>query len=212
MHGGYVPQSRTVSKEVVCSFCWVDTHDYRDFPVMHQYIREQADALAQRRLEEYQHLQEWEGYEIPRQRPPYQRPLFRGGGAGKKGSIPGQGPSSQETQKQKAPTKSGITGLAYLHSMEGMAPGGGGGTPPPGKGGPRDDKEDNGSGEEENEEDETDEETVSVTSSSQVSAGRVRPLKWNGGKENTKEEAEGPPEDPNEPSRGGNTGDGCRGP
>ena len=96
--------------------------------------------------------------------------------------------------------------------MGGMAPGGGGGTPPPGKGGPPDDKGDDGSGEEENEEDETDEETVSVTSSSQVSAGRVRPLKWNGGKENTKEGAGGPPEDPNEPSGGGNTGDGHRGP
>ena len=40
-------------------------------------------------------------------------------------------------------------------------------------------KEDDGLGEEENEEDDTDEETVSVTSSSQVSAGRVRSLKWN---------------------------------
>ena len=39
--------------------------------------------------------------------------------------MPGQGPSNQETQKQKAPTKSGITGLAYLRSMGGMAPGGG---------------------------------------------------------------------------------------
>ena len=53
--------------------------DYRDCPVMHQYIREQADVLAQRRLEEYQHLWEWEGYEIPEQVPPRQEPLFRGG-------------------------------------------------------------------------------------------------------------------------------------
>ena len=124
---------------------------------------------------------------------------LEGGGPGKGGPMPGQGLSKQETQKQKAPTKSGITGLAYLHSMGGMAPGGGGGTPPPGKGDPPDDKGDDGSGEEENEEDDTDEETVSVTSSSQVSASRVRPLKWNGGKENTKEGAGGPPEDPNEP-------------
>ena len=84
-----------------------------------------------------------------------------------------------------------MTELAYLHSMGGMAPGSGGGTPPPGKGGPPDDKGDDGSGEEENEEDDTDEETVSVTSSSQVSAGRVRPPKWNVGKENTKEGAGG---------------------
>ena len=61
--------------------------------------------------------------------------------------MPGQGLSKQEIQKQKAPIKSGMTGLAYLRSMEGMAPGGGGGTPPPGKGGPPDDKEDDGSGE-----------------------------------------------------------------
>ena len=91
---------------------------------------------------------------------------------------------------------SGITGLAYLRSRGGMAPGDGGGTPPPGKGGPPDDKGDDETGEEENEEDDTDEETVSVTSSSQVSAGRVGPLKWNGGKENTKEGVGGPPEDP----------------
>ena len=61
-------------------------------------------------------------------------------------------------------------------------------------------------GEEENEEDDTDEETVSVTSSSQVSAGRVRPPKWNGGKENVKEGAGGPPEDPNDPFGGGSAG------
>ena len=91
--------------------------------------------------------------------------------------MSGQGLSKKETQKQKAPTKSGMTGPAYLHSMGSMAPGGGGGTPPPDKGGPPDDKGDDASGEEEKEEDDTDEETVSVTSSSQVSAGRVRPLK-----------------------------------
>ena len=103
--------------------------------------------------------------------------------------MTGQGLSKKETQKQKAPTKSGMTGLAYLRSMGGTAPGGGGGTPPPGKGGPPDDKRDDGSGEEENGEDDTDEETVSVTSSSQVSAGRVRPPQWNVGEEDTKEGA-----------------------
>ena len=53
----------------------------------------------------------------------------------------GQGPSKKETQKQKIPTKSGVTGSAYPHSMGGMAPGGRGGTPPPSGGGPPDDKE-----------------------------------------------------------------------
>ena len=84
-HGGYAPQLVIASKEVKCSFCGVNTHDYRDCPVMHQYIREQADELAQRRLEEYQHLREWEGYEIPKQMPPYQGPLLRGGGQVKEG-------------------------------------------------------------------------------------------------------------------------------
>ena len=79
--------------------------------------------------------------------------------------MPGQGLSKQKTQKQRATTKSGITGLAYLRSMGDMAPGGGGGTPPLGKGDPPDDKKDDESDEEENKEDDTDEETVSVTSS-----------------------------------------------
>ena len=96
--------------------------------------------------------------------------------------------------------------------MGGMAPGGGGGTPPPSRGGPPDDKRDDESGEEENEEDDTDEETVSVTSSSQVSASRARPLIWSSSQGNIKEGAGGPPEDPNDPSGGGNAGDGRRGP
>ena len=178
---------------------------------MHQYIREQADALAQRRLEEYQQLWEWEGYAIPKQMPPYQEPLFRGG-AGDRGPMPSQGLSKQESQKQKAPAKSGMTGLIYLCSTGSMAPGGGEETPPPGKGGPPDDKGDDRSGEEEDEEDDTDEETVSLTSSSQVSAGRVRPPKWNDSKENTKEGTGGPSEDPNDPSGGGSARDGHRGP
>ena len=79
LHGGYVPPPRIVSKEMMCSFCGGNTHNYRDCPVMHQYIREQADALAQRRLGEYRCPREWEGYEIPRRVPPHQGPLFRGG-------------------------------------------------------------------------------------------------------------------------------------
>ena len=105
-----------------------------------------------------------------------------------------------------------MTGLAHQHPMGGMAPGGGGGTPPPGKGGPPDDKGDDGLGEEEDEEDDTDEETVSVTSSSQVSASRARSLIWGSSQGNIKEGTGSPPEDPNDPSGGGNAGDGRRGP
>ena len=64
LHSRYAPSSMVTRREVMCSFCGVNTHGYRDCPVMQQYIREQANALAQRRLGEYQHPQEWEGYEI----------------------------------------------------------------------------------------------------------------------------------------------------
>ena len=172
LHGGYLPQPVIAPKEVMCSFCGGNSHDYRDCPTMHQYIREQADALAQRRMGEYQQPREWEGYETPRQIPSYQGPYFRGGGPDEEGLKSGQGPSRKETQKQKIPTKSGEPGSAYPHSTGGMAPGGGGGSPPPSRGGPPDDRRDDESDKEEDEEEDTDEETESVTSSSQVSAHR----------------------------------------
>ena len=62
-----------------------------------------------------------------------------------------------------------MIGSINPHLVKGMAPGGGRGPPPLGKGGPP---------EEESDEYDTDEETVSLTSSSQVSAGRMRPWKW----------------------------------
>ena len=212
LHSGYLSQPVIAPKEVMCSFCGGNTHDYRDCPTMHQYIREQADALAQRRMGEYQQPREWEGYEIPRQVPSYQGPYFRGGGPDEEGLKSGQGPSRKETQKQKIPTKSGDTGSAYPHSMGGMAPGGGGGSPPPSRGGSPDDRRDDEPDKEEDEEDNTDEETVSVTSSSQVSADTAQPLIWGNSKGSTKDNGGGPPEDPNDPSEEGNVGDGRRGP
>ena len=149
LHGGYLSQPVMTPEEVMCSFCGGNTHDYRDCPTMHQYIREQADALTQRRMGEYQQPREWEGYEISRQVPSYQGPYFRGGGPDEMGPKSGQGPSRKETKKQKIPTKSGETGSAYPHSMGGMAPGGGGGTPPPSRGGPPDDGGDDEPDEEE---------------------------------------------------------------
>ena len=113
---------------------------------------------------------------------PHIRALSLGGGPDDRRPIPSQGLSKQRVQEQGAATESGMIGLAHQHPMGGIAPGGGGGTPPPGKGGPPDDKGDDES-EEEDEEDDTDEETVSVTSSSQVSANRARPLIWGSGKE-----------------------------
>ena len=151
-HSRYASPPMVTPREVMCSFCGVNTHDYISCPLMHQYIREQADALAQRRLGEYRHPREWEGYEIPRQVPPHQGPLSRGGGPDDRGPIPRQGPSKQEIQEQRAATKSGMTRLAHQHPMGGMAPGGRGGTPLPDKGGPPDNKGDDELEEEEDKE------------------------------------------------------------
>ena len=53
-------QPATPPQETVCSFCGVTTHGHRDCPLLHQYIRQQADALAEIRLNEYRQLQGWD--------------------------------------------------------------------------------------------------------------------------------------------------------
>ena len=58
-YGRSAPQYAVSPRGPMCSFYGINTHGYRDCLVMHQYIREQANALAQRRLGEYQQLQEW---------------------------------------------------------------------------------------------------------------------------------------------------------
>ena len=68
-HGEHFPKAMTSPWETICSFCGVATHSHKDCPVMHQYIREQADALAQKRLEEYHQLQAWAAYESPKRVP-----------------------------------------------------------------------------------------------------------------------------------------------
>ena len=68
---------------------------------MHQYIREQADTLAQRRLEEYQQLREWGGYGPPRQVPSYQGPLFRGGDQVRVGQSLAQDPPIKKPKNRK---------------------------------------------------------------------------------------------------------------
>ena len=105
-------------RETICSFCGVSTHGYKDCPIMHQHIREQADALAQRRLGEYQQVQEWAEYEPPRQVPTYQGPLYRGGETHKGGPLPDQKPSRQRTYSQENSVKTGM----YPHAAGGMAP------------------------------------------------------------------------------------------
>ena len=100
LHGGYVPQPRVPPTKVMCSFCG-GADEYRDCPVMHQYIREQADTLAQRRLEEYHQLREWGGYGASRQVPSYQGPLFRGGDQIKVGQSLARDPPRKKPKNRK---------------------------------------------------------------------------------------------------------------
>ena len=129
--------------------------------MLHQYIREQADALVEIRLNEYRQLQGWTDYEAPKPIPPKEGPLQRGGGPHEEGTVPGHESPIQKTQKAAGQAKSGILGSMYPHVTRGMAPGGGKGPPPAGGGGPPADK----LIDEEDEEDEggdMDEETKSV--------------------------------------------------
>ena len=74
--GANVPKLVSSPQELVCSLCGVVTHNYKNCPVLHQYIREQADALTQRRLGEYQQIQDWARHESPKQVPTKQEPLW----------------------------------------------------------------------------------------------------------------------------------------
>ena len=112
----------TPPHEVVCSFCGVANHNHKECPVMHQYIREQADALAQRRMEEYSQLQEWVGYRPPPQMPIRQETTSRGGRPHEGESAPDQSLWRQETVKQGSLGKGGMIGSMYPHIIKGMAP------------------------------------------------------------------------------------------
>ena len=162
------------------------------------------------RLNEYLQLQGWTNYESPKLIPPGERPLQRGGGPLGEGTVPGHELPSQNTQKARGQVRMGIIGSMYPHTR-GMAPGGGKGPPPPSGRGPPGDKPDDEMEDEEDEEEGTDEETVSVTSSSQDSADKLRYRKWGEGGPTYRSGAGGPPEDPNDPSRGESGGEGRRG-
>ena len=205
------PVSGRVSspQEIVCSFCGVVTHNYKSCPVLHQYIREQADELAQKRLDEYQQVRGWATSESPDRIPARQGPTRRGGGPHDQGEAPSQESPKPETSEARVPVRKGIIGSMYSYTR-GIAPGGGEGPPPPGKRGLPEDKSDDGSMREE--EEETDEETVSVTSSSQVSVKKGGLPKWDKEKEMYVGGAEGLPEDPDDPARGGGSGETSRGP
>ena len=118
-------QSTMSPREVVCSFCGVATHGHRDCPLLHQYIREQADALAEMRLNEYRQLQGWHNYEAPRSIPPAEGPLCRKGGPHGEGTMPEHEPPTQKAKKAERQAKTGIIGSIYPHIAKSMVPGGG---------------------------------------------------------------------------------------
>ena len=177
-------------------------HGHRDCPLLHQYIRQQADALAEIRLNEYRQLQGWADYEPPQPASLKSRPLQRGGGPHEGDAKQQQEPYTQKTSKVTRQARSGIIGSLYPHLVRGMAPGGGDGPPPPGGGNLPPDKPDDEEGEEEERED-TDEETESVTSSSQGSTVKAKYYQWKGTGTGYGSGAGGPPEDPNDPSSEG---------
>ena len=157
------------------------------------------------RLNEYRQLQGWVDYESS-------QPIFLKSGPLRKGGGPHEGddglrqePHIQKTSKLAKQAKLGIIGSMYPHLARGMAPRGGEGPPPPDERGPPPDKLNDEEGEEEEGED-TDEETVSVTSSSQGSAGRVKYYQWKDTGTGYGSGAGGPPEDPNDPSGEGSSG------
>ena len=75
--------------------------------MIHQYIREQADALAQRRLGEFQQLQEWAEYEPPRQVTNYQGPLYRGGKLIKEDQYPNKNLPDKRLRTEQVLQKQG---------------------------------------------------------------------------------------------------------
>ena len=211
----YSPGGKNVSRmvptprEMVCSFCGVATHSYKECPVLHQYIREQANELAQRRLGEYQQVQDQIRRDSPKRILAAQQPLWRGGGPHEQGEVSKQEPTKQEIQKGEASGKKGIIGSLYSNIVGSMVPGGGGEPPPPGGQGPPEDKSDDRSTDEG---EEADEETVSVTSSSPTSVNKTKTQRWDKGKEMYVSGAGDPPEDPEDPSKGGDDRETSRGP
>ena len=191
-------QLTTPPRESVCSFCGVTTHGHRDCLLLHQYIRQQADALAEIRLNEYRQLQGLTDYEPPQPVSLKGGPLRKGGGPHEGGTKQQQEPHTQKTLKETGQARSGIIGSLYPRPARGMAPGGGDSPPPPGRRNLPPDQPDDEEKEEERED--TDEETESVTSSSQGSTVKAKYHQWKGVGRSYGSGAGGPPEDPNNPS------------
>ena len=188
---------------LACSFCGNNTHDYRGCPVLHQYIRQQANELAAAWASGYY--------------PPFAAPLMPRGGQPIPDPQPrddtramgkasrGEGKPSPPRRNDRLRDQENVLPRGWREQF-GLPSGGGSGPPPGGGGGgpPDDGGDDEGEpGEEEG--DETDEDTISVTDSSTPDdPGR-------GDGTGGPPEGGGPPEDPdNHP--GGEVGPHRRGP
>ena len=181
---------------LACSFCGNNTHECATCPVLHQYIRQQADELAAAQARGYY--------------PPLAVPLMFQGGGG----LPVQPPQPKDDtrtlgktpQKGEKPSVKGrknesrdlenIPSKGWREQF-GLPSGGGSGPPPGGGGGgPPEDGDDEGE-DDGKEEDETDEDTISVTDSS--APGEPGRGDGAGGPPG----GGGPPDDPNNFPKGG---------
>ena len=162
-----------------CSFCGNNTHGHAKCPVLHQYIRQQADELAAARASGYYPAPvlpfRQKGEQLtqdPRPRDDTRTPR-EASQKGEKPSVPGRNNKPRDGKE---------TSSKGWREQFGLPPGGGSGPPPGGEGGgPPDDGSGDDSESREEEEDETDEDTISITDSSTPGD----PGKGNG--------AEGPP-------------------
>ena len=158
------PPKMNFLRGLVCSFCGNNTHDYRGCPVLHQYIRQQANELAAARSGGYY--------------PPFAEPLMPRGEQPISGPQPrddtqAMGKASRGERKPSSPRRNDkprnqqkVLPRGWREQF-GLPPGGGSGPPPGGGGGgPPDDGGDDEDEPGEEEEDETDEDTISVTDSS----------------------------------------------
>ena len=91
----------TSPHEVVCSSCGVANHNLKECPVMHQYIEKQGDGLAQRRMEEYNQLQEWVGHNFPLQVPARQEIASREEDPMKESQLQIGSPGDRKLQNRK---------------------------------------------------------------------------------------------------------------
>ena len=177
-----------------CSFCGNNTHEYTDCPMLHQFVRQQADDLADLWAQRYQAAQAVSLAQQGEHRGQTPRPKEDTRGT-KTDSVKEKKQPSEKGKGTRRETK-GLP-LGGWQARFGLPPAGGSGPPPGGgDGGPPDDHDDEDESDEE-EGEETDEDTISVTSSS-VPEEQVQRRHQGGGPGGG-----GPPGDPNDPTGGG---------